>query len=43
MNAGVDDVDVNALAALGIVFVPLEGAEAKFGTVTDACKALYRR
>ena len=43
MNAGIDDVDVNTLAALGIVFVLLEGAEAEFGTVTDARKTLFRR
>jgi hypothetical protein len=42
VNPGVNDVDINALAALGVVFVPLEGAEAEFGTVADARKTLCR-
>jgi hypothetical protein len=42
-DAGVDDVDVDALAALGVVQVLLEGAEGEFGTVTDARKTLIGR
>ena len=40
IDAGIGDIHVDALAALGIVFVFLERTKIEFGAVTDARKAL---
>lgn len=41
VNTGVDDVDIDALAALRIVLVLGEGTEGKFGAMADPCKTLH--
>lgn len=40
VDAGVDDIYINALTASGIIFVIREGTEVELRTMTDACKAL---
>ena len=41
MDASVDDINVNARATLGIVFVSLKGAKIESGTMADARKTLH--
>lgn len=41
VDTGVDDVNVNTLATMGIVFILFERAEGQFGPVRYPCETLY--
>lgn len=40
VDAGVDDIYVNAFATVRVIFVLGEGAKRKLGTVADSCETL---
>jgi hypothetical protein len=43
MDTSVDDVDINTLATIGVIFVLAESAKGEFGAMADACQTLKKR
>jgi len=43
IDTSVDDVDINTLATIGVIFVLGESAEGEFGAMADACETLKKR
>jgi hypothetical protein len=43
IDTSIDDVDINTLATIGVIFVLAECAEGEFGAMADACETLKKR
>jgi len=43
IDTGIDDVDINALSAVRVVFILCESTESQLGTMTDTSKTLFRQ